>query len=223
MRLTPLLTGCVALGMLALALPYTAAHALIIADRPAIRALQDGTELTDYALLLARHQRALTIHSDSRITADLALLSTAAARQGQLSWAEAEAAELANLRQRPRDALSWARLAYVRHAQAKSANQIIPAVMRSIDSAEYVPGFMQWRLILALQLWPQMSTPERDRTAAQVGLLWRQKRSNLIRLARIVPLARQIEAIMTQYYPYETAAFLRYRRPLRHTERHGGH
>jgi hypothetical protein len=220
MRLAPLFAGLTAVVVLCVAIPYAVASAQVAPDQRLLAALEDGREEKSYSQAIARHERALDIYRDSQIKADLALLQTSAARQRQFAWPAAQAALESSLRTRPMDPVNWARLAYVLNEQEASSGSSSEAtrlaLVQSIAFGRFMPGFMQWRLILALSLWTELTLQQQEIVADQVGLLWRQKRSNLIRLARIAPLAATLEQVMSHYYPAELDTFLRHRRPLRH-------
>jgi tetratricopeptide (TPR) repeat protein len=220
MRKVPLLSGVLALAVLALAVPYTWAAARVLPDQKLVAALEDGREEKSYAAALANYQHALAVVADSQLQFDLALIATSAARQDQLEWAQAEQALYASLRARPLDPVSWARLGYVLDAQGpEKAAAAREAIIKSMALGRFMPGFMQWRLILALTRWPDFTPDQQAIVAEQVELLWQKKRSNLIRLARIPALAPTLEQILTTYQPEDVETFLRQRRPLRHNQK----
>lgn len=225
MRVLPLLSGVLAFSVLALAVPYTLAAARVLPDQRLVAALEEGREQSDYSQAISRHQQAVAIFADSQLRADLALIQTSAARQNQAQWTEAEASLYSSLRSRPLDPVSWARLGYVldsqgREDEARSA-AARQALLQSMTLGRFMPGFMQWRLILALTLWTNFNHAEQQVIAEQVGLLWQEKRSNLIRLARIPALAPTLEQIMKENYPADVETFLHQRRPLRHNRGQG--
>lgn len=201
--------------MLAVSLPHAAAQFIAIRNSAVFEDVTAAEADDSFAKPLAAQRRAAAIFPSSDILADLALLEVAAARQKQNDWQSAEAALKAALAQRPLDGLGWARLAYVYEEQGKTA-WACDALARSIESASYITGFMQWRFSLALKLWPSLEPAQQQLVAQQAHMIWKKKRYDFIRLARIAAFAPQIEAIMQQYYPAEFESFLQRRGKLRH-------
>lgn len=169
-----------------------------------------------FAGLISQYEAALEIFPAGSMAADLAAIKLAAARSGQGSWQEAQQALEHTLAARPQDPLSWARLAYVYGEQGQPEKVAAP-LTRSIETGSYLPGFMQWRFLIGLKYWRQLDESQKERVAGQAILIWRSKPNDFIRLARLAPLAAQIESIVSTYYPDELAGFLQRRGPLRHT------
>lgn len=188
--------------LLSAALSYAIAAALTF-DAPAAR---------------APYELALRFFPDHRLRAELALRELDAQRHSATpDWGRAAQALDAALQSSAQDPFSWARLAYVRVQQGDEAGAQT-ALLHSFQSGRVIPGFMNWRFVLGLGLWPRGSDEFRAQLSDQAGILWRQNKWSLIRLARLAPFASQIESIILLDYPEFYEEFLHGRGPLGHTQ-----
>lgn len=168
------------------------------------------------AVLTTQYQQAQAVFPQGETGAALAALKIAAAQRGQASWPEAQAALENALQLRPQDPLSWARLAYV-YSHENRLDLLETALVRSLQTGPYMPGFMQWRFILSLRYWASFNHETRQLVAGQARMIWHGKPNDFIRLARMPALSSQIEQLVKEYLPLESAAFLQRRGRLRHT------
>lgn len=191
--------------LLVLAVPYAVSSALLLDERKSLDAA------------IGQHELAYAVFPHSETARGLATLRVAAVRNNEASWQVAQQALEASLQQRPQDPHGWAQLAYV-YGEQKNHALLGPALARSIETGAYMPGFMQWRFLLALAHWPELTAYQQQLVANQALLLWKTKPNDFIRLARMPALAPQIESLMREYYAEESPAFLQRRRALRHTQ-----
>ena len=161
-------------------------------------------------------QTAHTLFPGTETSTQLALEVLAAARRGEGSFEAASQALERALSYNKQHPLNWARLAYARGEQGR-LDEVGGALARSIETGSYIPGFMQWRLLIGLKYWPHFTGEQRDLVADQALRLWLMKPNDFIRLARIPALAVQVEFIMRTYHADQLSRFLQRRRPLRHT------
>ncbi len=115
----------------------------------------------------------------------------------------------------PQNPFDWGRLSYAAD-HAHRTDIALNALENSFKTGRYLPSFMLWRYTHALTLLPLMSPEQKDQMGDQTGLLYKKKKWDLIRMARLAPFSDTIEQLITLYQPENRNEFLKKRGPLKH-------
>lgn len=128
-----------------------------------IDAMRAGSHVSEATRLGAAE--ALKGVSEARLLADRAALLP--------PGTAAEATAVAALKQRPLDAHTWLRLAYLRQARGAPKAEVAAAVVASMMAAPTNRPLLFARLPLAAEAWEGISRPaDRTRVLDQVALAW---------------------------------------------------
>lgn len=115
----------------------------------------------------------------------------------------------------PQNPFDWGRLSYAAD-HAHRTDIALNALENSFKTGRYLPSFMLWRYTHALTLLPLMSPEQKDQMGDQTGLLYKKKKWDLIRMARLAPFSDTIEQLITLYQPENRNEFLKKRGALKH-------
>jgi len=180
--------------MLYFAVPRTVAAVLMIPGDQPLRAMQNGrlppTPEID-AIVTSRTAAAHWIEQ-GRLFTDRSLarltLAEQAVKDGRADPVKLEEAArdlVAGLSLEPVDPHAWARLAYVRFLQKGLSSDagVAPALRLSFLTGPYEPDMTFPRLRLALAVWSNFSTEDRELGRRQIRFAWLLSRDEVVDLA----------------------------------------
>jgi len=192
--------------LLWLAVPYAWASLILLPTRPLLEKLnaETATPETLAAIGLYQQQAARRWATNRDYAA-----------MGQVAYLAGEKSVLQEvLRHAPADAQNWARLAAL---TLKAGDRAMAEryYHQSLQQGRYLPGFMNWRLLLGVALWPHMGEAGRKATAEQAYILWHTPahRKEFLRLARMGTIGLALRDMIATYHPEEMEEFGKRWRP----------
>ncbi|MGR9072517.1 MAG: hypothetical protein ACU833_05560 [Gammaproteobacteria bacterium] len=144
--------------------------------------------------MIDRTRQTLGIYDDADYWGDLAaFLYRQAANQGEFSSAGKSSLKAAryaleqSLSRSPANSFLWYRLSVVMTYQHERENKIVDALLMSLLTGPYEPGFMLNRLRFCLLYFDTFPLDERGLLAAQIAAAWRLSRQGLTSMLSKTP------------------------------------
>lgn len=230
-RMAPAAALLTAVTLAGLAGPRLAAALAALPGDAGAFALQHEADLSDEALQRVIDARrdglAIVDNADHRREIADALLALAghmppgAEREGRLDAAEAETRRA--LATAPADPFSWARLARIELLRETPDRAAAADALRgSMRAGAYDPNLTEWRLGMALALWPDLTTDDRRLYARHVPLLWRDDPQGLLRLSMEDRAFAVVSALLDDPAALDKLATMRRNRLINEARARGG-